>query len=72
MDKSVDVLISKIVLKRKSQQDCATQLGISYPTWVSKMKDLERFTVKEVRLLSNFLSLDISDVELIFFNQEVA
>lgn len=55
-----------------SKEDIAKELGLNLATVYRKINGESEFTLSELRLLKKILGLTNSDVDRIFFNDELA
>jgi hypothetical protein len=67
----LQLLGSRIAEKGLKKQYVAEHLGLTYPGFYNKMRGIRPFTLTEISLLRDLLSLDRNDMERIFFADDV-
>lgn len=69
---NVPKLRGKMVEKSVSAETLAEYMGINVATLYRRFNDPDSFTVKEVRMIAEFLNLTPDEVDAIFFGLNVA
>lgn len=69
---NINKLKGKMVEHQKSTEELARAIGVSYATLLRRFNEPETFTVSEVGKIADVLSLEISDIDAIFFANKLA